>query len=197
MIPTVDDFRSSPMSHRFGDLFNPPGLTNFLGCVQSDGADPVAIRSLNFPPFACSDTVTATLYLNGRIFQSLGTSVVTTWFPDRIVREAEHDGLFIRSVTALPFGKMAAIVRVEVQNRDTKPRDVTLKLGLRGGVTQSVTPWTNAAPPTEPDNVVEIDRDRAALLFRAQKSSAWLVQGTDVRPDEITPLGLRFTLPLR
>ena len=44
MIPVVDDFRSSAMTHRFGDLFNPPGLTNFLGCVQSD-VDPVAIET--------------------------------------------------------------------------------------------------------------------------------------------------------
>ena len=60
---------SSPMPHRFGDLFNPPGLTNFLGCVQSD-VDPVAIRSLNFPPFACSDTVTGNALSldNGKIF---------------------------------------------------------------------------------------------------------------------------------
>ena len=197
MIPTVEDFRSSPMPHRFGDLFNPPGLTNFLGCVQSDGADPVAIRSLNFPPFACSDTVTATLYLNGRIFQSLGAAVVTTWLPDRIERTAEHDGLALRSVTALPFGRMAAVVRLEVENRAAQARDVTLKLGLRGGVTQSVAPWTNAAPPTEADNLVEIDRDRAALCFRAQKSEAWLIQGTDARPSEVTVLGLRFTLSLR
>ena len=74
MIPIVDDLRSSPLVHRFGDCFNPPGLTNFLGCVQSD-LDPVAIRSLNFPPFACSDTVTATLFLNGKIFAATGSPV--------------------------------------------------------------------------------------------------------------------------
>ena len=42
MIPVVEDLKSSPMVHRFGDLFNPPGLTNFMGCVQTD-VDPVAI----------------------------------------------------------------------------------------------------------------------------------------------------------
>src|SRR5688500_16113231 len=134
MIPTVEDFRSSPMPHRFGDLFNPPGLTNFLGCVQSD-IDPVAIRSLNFPPFACSDTITASLYLNGKLFAATGNAVTTTWLPDRIEREAEHDGLRLRSMTALPFGKMAAIVRLEVQNQSSRTREVTIKLGLRGGVT--------------------------------------------------------------
>jgi hypothetical protein len=165
--------------------------------VQSDGADPVAIRSLNFPPFACSDTVTATLYLNGRIFQSLGAAVITTWLPDRIERETEHDGIRLRSVTALPFGKTAAVVRLAVENRTTQAREVTLKLALRGGVTQSVAPWNNALPPTEADNAVEIDRGRAALCFRAQKSAAWLIQGTDARPTDVTTLGLRFTLSLR
>lgn len=196
MIPTVEDFRSSPMPHRFGDLFNPPGLTNFLGCVQSD-IDPVAIRSLNFPPFACSDTITGTLYLNEKIFAATGSGVTTTWLPDRIEREAEHDGILLRSVTALPFGKMAAIVRLEVTNRATVSREVTLKLGLRGGVTKSVAPWNNALPPTETDNAIEIDRQRAALCFRATRSNAWLLQGTDARPQEVTPLGLRFALSLR
>jgi hypothetical protein len=42
--------------------------------VQSDGVDPVAIRSLNFPPFACSDTVTACLYLDDRFFPSTGAA---------------------------------------------------------------------------------------------------------------------------
>src|SRR4051812_3256394 len=195
MIPTVEDFRSSPMAHRFGDLFNPPGLTNFLGCVQSD-VDPTAIRSFNFPPFACSDTITATLFLNGKIFAATGNAVTTTWLPDRIEREAEHDGIQLRSVTALAFGKMAAIVRLEVRNRSTAGREITLKLGLRGGVTKSVTAWTNASPPTEADNIVEIDSDRAALRFRAQKSTAVMLQGTDCKPQQITPLGLRFAFSL-
>jgi hypothetical protein len=196
MIPVVDDFRSSAMTHRFGDLFNPPGLTNFLGCVQSD-VDPVAIRSLNFPPFACSDTITARLYVNGKFFSATGSPVTTVWYPDRIDRDADYDGLHFHSATALPMGKMAAIVRFTVENRAARPREVTLKLGLRGGVTKSVTPWTNAAPPTEADNAVEIERHRGALLFRAVHSSAWLLQGTSPRPDEITPLGLRFTFTLR
>src|SRR4029079_18492547 len=88
MIPIVEDLRSSPMVHRFGDLFNPPGLTNFLGCVQAD-LDLTGIRSLNFPPFACSDTVTGSLYINGKYFQSLGQPVTFTWFPDRIERTAD------------------------------------------------------------------------------------------------------------
>ena len=197
MIPTVDDFRSSPMTHRFGDLFAPPGLTNFLGCVQSDAADPVAIRSLNFPPFACSDTVTGCLYLDERVFAATGAAVTTTWLPDRIEREAEVGDLRLHSITALPFGKMAALVRLEIHNRSTRPREVKIKLGLRGGVTKSVAPWNNALPPSETDNAVEIDQSRAALCFGARKSSAWQIQGTDQRPQPLTHLGVAFAFTLR
>jgi hypothetical protein len=31
--PTVSDFCSDSLVHAFGDLWNPPGLTNFLGCA--------------------------------------------------------------------------------------------------------------------------------------------------------------------
>ncbi len=34
-IPTVESMRSVTMPHRFGDLFNPPGLTNQWGCAQA------------------------------------------------------------------------------------------------------------------------------------------------------------------
>src|SRR4051794_4286321 len=109
MIPVVEDLKSSPMTHRFGDLFNPPGLTNFLGCVQAD-LDVLAIRSLNFPPFACSDTITASLYIDRKYFQSTGSAVTFTWSPDRIDRVATVDGLEFKTITILAVGKTAAMV---------------------------------------------------------------------------------------
>ena len=58
MIPSVDDLKSDILKHKTGDIFNPPGLTNFWGCVQAD-IDLTGIRSLNFPPFGCSDIITS------------------------------------------------------------------------------------------------------------------------------------------
>ena len=54
MIPIVQDLESAELAHRFGDVFNPPALTNFRGSVQA-AVDITGIRSLNFPPFGCSD----------------------------------------------------------------------------------------------------------------------------------------------
>src|SRR4051812_34448821 len=196
MIPVVEDLKSSPMVHRFGDLFNPPGLTNFLGCVQTD-VDPLAIRSLNFPPFATSDTVTGTLFLNGRIFAATGAAVTTVWYPDRIERHAEWDGLRIRSTTVLAVGKMAAVVRIEITNLSGASREVTIKLALRGGVTKSVSAWTNAFPPTEADNLIEIDEQRCALRFSARASTAVSLQGLVPKPQSATSNGVRAQLSLR
>jgi hypothetical protein len=195
MIPVVDDLKSSPLVHRFGDCFNPPGLTNFVGCVQAD-IDLTGIRSLNFPPFACADTLTCALYVNGKYFPSTGSAVTFTWQPDRIERTAEFDGLFFRSITVLAAGKMAAIVRLHIENRSGRDREVALKLGLRGGVTKSVSVWNNATPPSEADNVIEIDETRRALRFTAKNSSAVSVQGTSPPPAQLTANGLRFSLSL-
>jgi hypothetical protein len=194
MIPTVESVQSSPMTHRFGDLFNPPGLTNFLGCVQVD-IDPVAIRSFAFPPFAMGDAVTAGLFVDGKFFPAHGAAVTFVWRPDRIERTCELNGLRLHSTTVLAVGKMAAIVRLSVENRSGTARKVPLKLGLRGGITKSVTPWNNAVPPSETDNTVELDRSRGALRFTAKQSTAVLIQGCPAARD-VTPVGLRLELEL-
>src|SRR5262245_57796758 len=185
MIPVVDDLKSSPMVHRYGELFNPPGLTNFLGCVQTD-LDPVGIRSLNFPPFACSDTVTGTLFIDDRIFLSIGAPITTTWYPDRVEREATTpEGLRIRTITVLAWKKMAAIVQIRLENCGSRARDVQLRLGFQANITKSVTPWTNAHPPCELDNVVEIDEQRGAVRFSSRKGNAHSLQGIYPRAAQV------------
>src|SRR3954471_18096492 len=115
MIPTVEDLRSSPLVHRFGDVFNPPGLTNFLGTAQVD-VDPFAIRSLTFPPFSCGDVVSGSLSINGKMFPAWGAAVSITWLPDRIERVAEIDGFRLSSTTVMVVGRQAAVVRLRVEN---------------------------------------------------------------------------------
>ncbi len=195
MIPTVEALRSSPLVHRFADVWCPPGLTNFLGCVQAD-SDVFAIRSLNFPPLAISDTVTASLYVNGRFFLSTGASVTYTWWPDRIERVAEVDGLRLTTTTVLGVKSMSCAQSLRVQNLRPDAREVTLKFALRGNVTKSMNPWNNALPPKEEDNLVEIDPGRSALRFVAQKSTAVIVQGFSGAPASLTDLGATMTLKL-
>ena len=80
-------------------MFNPPGLTNFLGTAQVDH-DVVAIRSVNFPPYSHGDCITGQLYVDGRLARSYGGTVEVVWRPDQVVRATVVDGLELRSVTA-------------------------------------------------------------------------------------------------
>ncbi len=196
MIPTVESLKSSPMTHRYGDIYNPPGLTNFLGCVQVD-VDPVAIRSHNYPPFATSDTVTGKLFWNDRIFGGTDMPVTITWYPDRIERRAEIGEFVLSTTTALVVGKMATVVRIKIENRAGSSRTAKFKLGVRGNVTNARRPWNDALPPLEKDNTVAMDEQRGAIVFSAQQSAAVIVQGTYPRPARITSQALHFELELR
>lgn len=184
------------MVHRFGEPFNPPGVTNLLGCVGVD-MDLTGIRSLNVAPIACSDIVTAGLFVDGRYFPSTGTPVSFRWFPDRIEREATHDGLRLRSTTFMPWGEAAAVVLLSVENLSEAPRHVDLRLGLHGSVTKLIATWKTPFPPAELDNGVGVDDRRRALWFRARWSRAYSLQGTRPLPDDVAPHGVGFKLSLQ
>lgn len=189
MIPRPRDLRSSPMVHRFGDLYAAPGLTNFLGCVQVD-IDLTGVRSLNFPPLATSDVITGGLYLNRRYFPSTGADVTITWQPDRIERTAEWDGFKITSTTVLAPQRQGVIVNVAIENLLDSQRQVEIKLGLASGVTKAVRTWNDALPPVEFAHDTSIDPSRAAVIFEAKASEAADVQGCYPPAERATSDGL-------
>ncbi|MCA1832071.1 MAG: hypothetical protein ABR548_02840 [Actinomycetota bacterium] len=191
MIPNVDDVRSSPLTHRLGDLFNTPGLTNRLGCVQA-GHDITAIRSVSFPPFGAGDVSTASLFLNETLFVATGAPVTFTWSPDAIEREAIHDGFRLRSLTAMPVGEQAALLRLDVTNESGVERDLDIRLGLQCGITRKDTAWNEPLPPAELDHDVQIDASTKAVLFRARASEAIAAQAAFPIPDEAGPHALRW-----
>ena len=194
--PRVGELRSDILEHRFGDLWNPPGLTNFLGCAQSD-LDPVAVRSISFPPFATSDLVTGRLFLDDRLFSALDVPLSTTWQPDRIERVAWWDGLSVSTTTVLPLGRAAVLVTISISNWTPQDRDVPVRLALRSSVTKAHTRWTEPYPPGESNNELEIDAARGALVFTARASDAVMVQGGVPRAETVDEQGVRWlpTIP--
>ena len=195
MIPGLEELASSKLTHRAGDLFNPPGLTNFLGCVQS-GLDPTGISSLTFPPIASGETLTGALFVDGRYFASAGRPVSFRWLPDRIERSAEWEGLLLTSTTLLPWGMTAAMVVLEVTNQTDGDREVDLRFGVQSSITNQKRTWGDALPPWEEDNEVVVDRDRGAVVFSSRHTAAASVQGTSPRADAIDgrSLYLRWSL---
>ena len=196
MIPNVDDLKSDILKHKSGDIFNPPGLTNFWGCVQSD-IDLTGVRSLNFPPFGCSDIITGGLFIDDKYFPATGTYVDFVWYPDRIERSAEYKGIFYKSVTVLPMKKKAVLVHLEMENRSGEEREVEIRFGFAGSVTKAVRTWNDAFPPLERDNKIEIDNKRKALLYSAKHSTAFQLQGIYSLADEINTNGVKSKIKLK
>lgn len=191
-IPRVNDLRSDILEHRFGDLWNPPGLTNFVGCAQTD-LDPVAVRSISFPPFAAGELVTGRLFLDDHLFTALGVPMSTTWQPDRVERMAWWDGLSVSTTTVLPVGRTAVLVRVSISNWAQEDRSVPVRIALRSGITKQLTRWTEPYPPGEGNNEIEVDTERGALIGTARASDAVMVQGATPRADVVDDRGVRWS----
>ncbi|MGD8778689.1 MAG: hypothetical protein PVH88_06970 [Ignavibacteria bacterium] len=193
MIPTTNDLKSDKLTHKFGDVFNPPGITNFWGTCQAD-IDITGIRSFNFPPFTNSDKVTAGLFLNERYFPSLNREVHFTWFPDRIEREAEVDGLYLKSTTILPFGKTAVIIKLEITNNTAAERKVKIKFGTSSTITKNMNCGKMYHPPLEEDNKIIIEETRKAVIFEAVHSDACSVQGMFPLTGSVDGFGVERTI---
>lgn len=193
MIPDVDDLCSATLVHRFGDLFSPPALTNFLGSVQA-AVDLTGIRSLNFPPFGSSDSfppvtwadsLTGALFLDGRYLTATGMPVEFEWRPDRIRRRGEYAGLRLESETILVPDRRACLVRLTIENRSGEARRIRLGFGVKATVTSNLADWDDAIAPAEGDNEVVVDASRAALAFRARHTNAVSLQGVVPRVDTV------------
>ncbi len=167
-IPTCDSMRSIVMTHKFGDLYSLPGLTNQWGCA-SPAMDAVAVRSIAFPPFAQGEMnvaplgsggelLTGVLYVDEEYFAATKTPIDFVWQPDRVERKAIYKGLEITSTTIIPFKTMSVAVKFTVKNITKQRRKTEIKLAINGGATKSVKPWNAAYSPGEYDNERTIDR---------------------------------------
>jgi hypothetical protein len=205
-IPTVDSLRSVVMPHHFGDLFNPPGLTNQWGCAQA-AMDVTGMRSIAFPPFAQGEMNTAALgsggelltgvlYVDGEYFAATKQMIEFVWQPDRVERRSRYRGLELSSVMIVPFRQMSVAFALTIENKERTARRTEIKLALNGGVTKSVTPWNAAYSPGEFDNARTIDRERGAVLCKSIRTDAYSLQGAWPQADEVRSSWLIYNLSL-
>jgi hypothetical protein len=193
VIPTLDELGSDALVHRPADVFNPPALTNFLGCVQV-AVDPVALWNLNFPPLACGEVASGHLFVDGWLFAASGEPVGFRWFPDRVERSATFRGLEITSTTVLGWRQTAAIVHLAVRNTSGVERQVRLGLAVQGSISHVTEPWHRAQAPSEsvpastPDGMLHdpgplgsasrsVDERRGAVAYRSPSGAA-SIQGS-------------------
>lgn len=191
-VPTCESMRSVTMTHKFLDLFNPPGLTNQWGCAQA-AMDVTAVRSIAFPPFAQGEMnvaplgaggelLTAVMYLDGEYFASTKTPVEFVWQPDRIERRSIYKGLELKSITVVPFKTMSVAVKLTVSNMTKARRKTEIKLAVNGGASKSVMPWNAAYSPGEYDNDRRLDQARGAILCSSKRTASFVLQGASPKP---------------
>jgi len=194
-LPSLTELKSVVMTHKLGDAFNPPAATNFRGALQAC-IDPMAVRSLTFPPYSCGETPTAILYVDGIYLASTGQPIKFVWRPDGVERETEFRGVHYQSYTAMAVRRNAVLIHLKLTNRSQAKRWVKLKLLLRGGVTKQKKPWDNPVPPSEEDNRITLDKDKGAILFSSTDTSAHSLQGSAPIASEIDDLGLTYRVEL-
>lgn len=196
-IPTCESMKSVVMTHKFLDLFNPPGLTNQWGCAQA-AMDVAAVRSIAFPPFAQGEMnvaplgsggelLTGVLYVDEEYFTATKTPIEFVWYPDRVERKSIYKGLELKSTTIVPFETMSVAVKVTVTNMTKARRKTEIKLAVNGGATKSVKPWNAAYSPGEYDNDRTIDASRNAILCKSKHTDAFVLQGCSPKPAKLLP----------
>ena len=205
-VPTTDSMRSIVMTHKFGDLYALPGLTNQWGCAQA-AMDAVGVRSIAFPPFAQGEMnvaplgaggelLTGVLYVDGEYFASTKTPVEFVWQPDRIERKTVYKDLEITSVTIVPFETMAVAVKFNVKNISNQKRKTEIKLAINGGASKLVAAWNAAYSPGEYDNARTIDNRRNAIFCKAIHSEAYVLQGASPAPNQLLSSWIIYELDL-
>lgn len=207
--PRLEDFTSATLTARTGELFNPPALTNFLGCLQA-ATDILAVQHVTFPPCSMGEARLGTLTLNERCLHTTGLPIEYRWRPDRIERAMQCDGFTLESVTVMGVRAQSLSVALRITNATGAPRPARLRIQTGGGVIHSTdgwrtpysprecpaistTPWEGTPPPSSlVRNTFEPTPRRDGILCASRTSRAFAVQATCPAPDRIDRHWLDF-----
>ncbi len=190
--PALTALAGDRVLHRYVDLYQAPTAQNEWGYAQATKSVS-GITAVSFPPFGCCGVpeiswspgflLTCELFLNSRILMSYAPpadQVAFQWFPHKIVREADVEGLRFTTEMFMPPKQRAVAESIRVKNLTAERRAFTLGFDLRAAVAKKAKAWfTNS--PGEGDNQITWLPDRGCIVFEAQHSPAVSVQG--VKPN--------------
>jgi len=211
--PRLEEFASARLVYRNGDLFNPPALTNFLGCLQA-APDILAVQHLTFAPYSLGESWLGALELNGRRLHTTAAPIEFHWRPDRITRWTTHDDFALESVCVMGVRRQTVTVALQVTNRASVARPLHLRVLTGEGVIRSTTNWKTPYSPRECPaisttpwdgtpaahtlvrNVVTPMADGHGLLFTSCTSAACALQACAPAPERIERRWLDFSWTL-
>ncbi len=207
--PQLDDFRSARLTYRNGDLFNPPALTNFLGCLQA-APDITAVQHVTFAPYSLGESWVGALTLNACALSRRADPIDFEWRPDRIIRRTSHDDFDLVSTTVMGVRRQTVAITLRITNRGSTPRPCHLRFLTGEGVIHScdqwrtpysprecpaisTTPWEGEPPAhTLVRNQIVPTTAGDGLVFTSRTSQACALQVTRLAPDRISRRWLEF-----
>lgn len=207
--PALAEFASADLIYRTGDKFNPPALTNFLGCLQA-APDVLAVQHLTFPPYSTGERWLGTLTLNECCLSTTGQPIHFRWQPDRLDRSLRWGDFDLHSTTVMGVGTQTVTVVLRLTNRSAQAQPARLRVLTGEGVVHSLkdwktpyspregpaistTPWEGTPPAaTLVRNQITPTPDRSGFLYASRTSPAYAVQATAPRPDRLTGRWLDF-----
>lgn len=208
-LPHLEDFASASLTARTGELFNPPGLTNFHGCLQA-APDLLAVQHVTFAPFSLGESWLATLTLNDCALHTAGLPIDYRWHPDRIERRMRAGDFTLESHTVMGVREQTVTLALRITNTSAEPRPARVRLLTGEGVVHSpaawktpysprecpaisTTPWTGTPPESAlVRNHYAPTPQRDGLIFTSRTSRACAVQATSPAPDRIERRWLDF-----
>jgi hypothetical protein len=103
-----------------------------------------------------------------------------TWWPFKVERRADVEGLRLSTATVLAAGKRAGILAVTVENTSPQPREVPLRCAVRGKLDRSNDGWGFRAPqsraatiPAIADGALLLRQKDLAIAIRAVPDLTW------------------------
>lgn len=208
-LPNLEDFASATLTARTGELFNPPGLTNFHGCLQA-APDILAVQHVTFAPYSLGESWLGTLTLNDCALHTAGFAIDYLWRPDRLERRMRVGDFALVTHTVMGVREQTVTVVLRITNTAATARPARLRLLAGEGVIHatsgwntpysprecpaiSTTPWAGTPPPSAlVRNHSEPTPARDGLLFTSRTSCACAVQATSPAPDRIDRRWLDF-----
>ena len=197
-IVSIDGLASDEIVRKWQDDFLRPPCANDFGSLIV-APDPMGVGDLLMPPFSTKNERTAMLYVNRKHAPSEGTAIGYTWYPDRVRRRCEMDGLEIESVTRAPVRQYGILIELAVTNPGAEKRSAQLAVKVAGRMLHTTDGWTKYAPALEnldnPPETWRYDSDLGAMCF-ASNPKAFSVHGSRPKPNGVENKSLLYDVVL-
>jgi len=196
---SVDRLCSEEMVHRWSEDYATPPCANDLGAFRI-APDPMGVANFMMPPFSTMGESTAMLYVNRKHAPSEGTKVGYTWYPDRVRRRCEIDGLRIETVARAAVRQPVALISLSAINPGPERRSVEIAVKVGGRMIHTIDGWAGEAVRiahlNDHPETWRYERELGAMCFSSQEK-AFSVQGSRPKPDGIEGKSLLYSVDLK